>query len=89
MPKFEQMTFEEHALNQLRSWFSTLRRYHRTSMVAHNRPVQSVYSLASTLGDAVESVGQAFPESEKIQRWVMKFQTFVVEQNLDEPRTGD
>lgn len=86
---YKQLSFEEDSVNRIKSHLNTLNRYLQTSMALHNRPLQSVFSLAAARGDMVHAIVEANPDSAEVARWGAKFDDFVKQHGLDEPRVGD
>lgn len=86
---YKQISFEDAIVNRIRSGFKTLSNYRRTSMLAHGRSTESVHAYARTLNDFVSMARDDNPDSPEIQRWVGKFDEYVKQHDLLEPRISD
>lgn len=85
----KQLSIEDEVANQIRSRLKTLIKYRATSMALHGRSVESVHAYARSVNDMVNMILRDYPESREILRWARKFQEFVAQHDLLEPRVGD
>lgn len=81
---YEQMTLEDVLVNRIKSAYRTLDNYRKTSMTAHNRPIESVRLYAAARKTEVDSIAFNHPEYAQVQRWAQKFDEYLNQYGLSE-----
>lgn len=80
--KPQEMDFDAEVANRIKSIFNTVRKYHATSTALQGRGLHSLRILASARGDEVVAIGEKWPDSPIVQKWVDKYLAFMDQHDL-------
>lgn len=82
--EYEQLTFADVRVNQIRSKLSTLENFRKTSDALHRRPTEAVRALARGLENFVREVEGESHQNEKVDKWIRKSREYLNQHNLVE-----